>query len=174
MVFGTRHTAGLGDSALFLRLSRLGQFWDWIAGEIVTGESSDTALYVIEYPNSGDAVQSWYGADITVPAGGPWTVEIVEASTGATIATDSTVLADRTLLAAEYATEAMLGAASGLVTRSYRAVLALLAGKRSGGRQGAGARVIERYDDPGRVAVSLPVTDQHGNTSDRGTIDLED
>jgi hypothetical protein len=88
MVFGTRHTAGLGDSALFLRLSRLGQFWDWIAGEIVNEETSDTALYVVEYPNSGDAVQSWYGADITVPAGGPWTVELVEASTGATIASD--------------------------------------------------------------------------------------
>jgi hypothetical protein len=88
MIYGDRYTAGLGDSALFLRLSRLGQFWDWIAGEAITGETSDTALYVVEYPNSGDSAQSWYGADITVPAGGPWTVELVEASTGVTIASD--------------------------------------------------------------------------------------
>jgi hypothetical protein len=152
MIFGARFDAGLGDAALFLRFSRLGQFWDWVAGEVVNSESPDTGLLVVEYPNSGDSVQSWYGTDITVPAGGPWTVELVEASTGATVATDNT----------------------GLEAYTYRGVLALLGGDRQGGKAGAGNRTIERVDKPGTMAVILPVADQHGNTSGSGVVDLEE
>jgi hypothetical protein len=165
MVFGARHTAGLGDSALFLRLSRLGQFWDWVAGELVNSESPDTGLLVVEYPNVSDVAQSWYGADVTVPDGGPWTVELVLASTGETVASDlAGALEARTLPAAEYATTNVAAAILSRVLRGFASVPVggdgPAAGKVASMTFGDGRVVAFQYDpDDGHLIGSTDTAD---------------
>lgn len=86
----TRYTKGLGDAALGLRASKLGQYWDWVALAAVGAESADTMKLLTEYANAGDAVESQYVVDFTAPLNGPWDLEIVVISTGRTIAVGST------------------------------------------------------------------------------------
>lgn len=90
MIISKLHTKGLGDNALGVRASKLDQFWDWVALASVGAESADTMSLMTEYPRAGDLVQSKYERVITAPTNGPWFIEIVEMSTGETIATGST------------------------------------------------------------------------------------
>jgi hypothetical protein len=198
MIFGARFDAGLGDAALFLRFSRLGQFWDWVAGEAVGSESSNTELLVVEYPNSGDAAQSWYGADVTLPDGGPWTVELVLASTGETVASDvAGALEARTLPAAEYATAASVEGVPVAVEAAITAAHgegSYVGGGGGGGSPGTGAiawdytltsstngapiadaDVWVTTDEAGTNVIASGKTDQNGKVTfflDAGTVYL--
>lgn len=90
MIVSKLHTKGLGDAALGIRASKLEQFWDWVSLEPVGAESADTFSLLAEFPRAGDLVQSKYERDIVVPLNGPWFLELVEISTGETIATGTT------------------------------------------------------------------------------------
>lgn len=90
MIKSTRYTKGAGNAALGLRLVKLGQYWNFTTQAAVYSESADTRVLLTEYPNSGDAAESYYSVTFTPPAGAVWDVEIVEISSGATIATGDT------------------------------------------------------------------------------------
>lgn len=80
------YDAGLGNVAIYLRLRYGLGFWDFANEQESAIETADCRVFLTELPVS--VAESWYVADITVPANGPFPVEIVLLSTGDKIGND--------------------------------------------------------------------------------------
>ncbi len=78
--------AGLGDSEVYARILSGTNFWDFSALTWVNPEVSTCRTFMSETPIDGQ--NSGYSCNLVPPVGGPWAVEIVRLSTGATIGYD--------------------------------------------------------------------------------------
>ena len=103
MIRSWRYTKGAGNAAIYLRAKNAGQYWNFSTLAWVAAEAAATKAFLTEYADAGDAEESDFEVSFAEPPLGPWKVEIVEASTGETIAegnTDVSVLGIQSILSA--------------------------------------------------------------------------
>jgi len=91
-----RYDKGLGNEAIYSRVTNGATFWDFIALAWVGAETGNCRMFMDEFDDTS-ATQSWYWAELLPPGAGPYNIDVVLLSSGAVIGNDF-FLADSTSL----------------------------------------------------------------------------
>lgn len=92
MLISIRYNKNAGNAAIYARIrNATGQFWDFTGLAWVSPETANCRVFFTERAD-GDAAESLFLAEVTIPAGGPWVSEAVRIDTGAVLGNDTTAI----------------------------------------------------------------------------------